>query len=247
MLPKYHVLFGFIFSSLIFLIFPSAGWLGFFIIFLSSFLIDVDHYIYYVWKKKDLSLKNSIVWFKSVSGKFQALSKKQKDSKERSKQKLKVARIHEKITNTRMDYLHKVSTEIVKNHDIICIEDLAVKNLMKNSNLSQSFLDVALGTFYSMLEYKSNWNDKIVSEIDRYFPSSKMCHVCNYIKDDLTLKDREWVCHKCGTKHDRDHNASINIENQGLIILSGSGIESDIKQKRVEALPLGESMKPDFN
>ncbi len=162
-------------------------------------------------------------------------SKKQKESKNRLDQKLKVAILHERITNVRRDYLHKVTTEIVKNHDIICIEDLAVKNLMKNHKLALSFADVGLGELYSMLEYKSNWNDKTVIMIDRFFPSSKMCNICNYIKDDLTLKDREWTCPSCNTNHNRDLNASLNILNQGLKILSGSGIESDIKQKQGES------------
>jgi putative transposase len=170
------------------------------------------------------------------------LSKKVKGSKSRLKQNLKLNKIHEKVTNIRKDYLYKVSTEIIKNHDIICIEDLAVKNMMKNHCLAQAFSDVSLGTFYTMIEYKANWNDKVIVKIDRYFPSSKTCNVCNYINQDLTLKDREWKCPICNIIHDRDINASINILKQGLNILSGSGIDSDIKQKRSKALPLGESM-----
>ena len=154
-----------------------------------------------------------------------------------------LAKIHEKITNVRKDYLHKVSTEIIKNHDVICVEDLAVNNIMKNHKLAQAMSDVSLGTFYSMLEYKCDWNDKQFVKIDRFFPSSKMCSSCGWINQDLTLKIREWTC---GEKHDRDFNASKNILKQGLkIILSGSGIESDIKQKQVEALSLDESMKPE--
>lgn len=170
------------------------------------------------------------------------LSKKIKGSNSRLKQKLKLARVYEKVTNIRKDYLHKVSTEIIKNHDVICIEDLAVKNIMKNHKLAQAFSDVSLGTFYTMLEYKANWNNKTIVKIDRFFPSSKTCNVCNYINQDLTLKDREWTCPSCNTIHDRDFNASINIKNQGLKILSGSGTDSDIKQKRNKALPIGESM-----
>ena len=170
------------------------------------------------------------------------LSKKIKGSNSRLKQKSKLATVHEKVTNIRKDYLHKVSTEIIKNHDVICIEDLAVKNMMKNHKLAQALSDVSLGAFYAMLEYKANWNDKTVVKIDRFFPSSKTCNVCNYINQDLTLKDREWTCIGCGTQHDRDFNASINIKKQGLKILSGLGTNSDTKQKRGEALPLGESM-----
>ena len=170
------------------------------------------------------------------------LSKKVKGSNSRLRQKSKLATIHEKVTNIRKDYLHKVSTEIIKNHDVICIEDLAVKNMMKNHKLAQAFSDVSLGAFYTMLEYKANWNDKTVVKIDRFFPSSKTCNVCNYINQDLTLKDREWTCKSCNTVHDRDFNASINIKKQGINILSGCGMQSDTKQKHSEALPLGESM-----
>jgi putative transposase len=84
------------------------------------------------------------------------------------------------------------------------------------NKLAQAFSDVSLGTFYTMLEYKANWNDKTVVKIDRFFPSSKTCNVCNYINQDLTLKDREWTCKSCNTVHDRDFNASINIKKQGF-------------------------------
>lgn len=188
------------------------------------------------------SLKTKLKKLKYIQ---RQLSKKVKGSSSRNKQKQKLAITHEKITNVRKDYLHKVSTEIVKNHDIISVEDLAVKNIMKNHKLAQAMTDVSLGSFYSMLEYKSKWNDKTIIKIDRFFPSSKMCSNCGWINQDLTLKIREWSCPSCGEKHNRDFNASKNILKQGLKILSGSGIESDIKQKQVEALPLGESMKPE--
>lgn len=187
------------------------------------------------------------------------LSKKIKGSSSRQKQKEKLARIHEKITNVRKDHLHKVSTEIIKNHDVVCVEDLSVKSMMKNHVLAQALSDVALGTFYSMLEYKAEWNDRKFVKIDRFFPSSKMCSGCNFIKQDLTLNDRTWTCSQCGVKHDRDLNASINILNQGKKILEagnaleafplescGSGIESQDKQKQAEALLSNKSMKPDF-
>jgi len=188
------------------------------------------------------SLKNNL---KKLKYEQRQLSKKVKGSSSRNKQRKNLAIIHEKITNVRKDYLHKVSTEIIKNHDVICIEDLAVKNIMKNHKLAQAMSDVSLGAFYSMLEYKCEWNDKTIIKIDRFFPSSKMCSNCDWINQDLTLNIREWTCSSCGEKHDRDFNASKNILKQGLKILSGSGIESDIKQKQVEALPLGESMKPE--
>jgi putative transposase len=188
------------------------------------------------------SLKNKL---KKLKYNQRQLSKKVKGSLSRNKQKQKLSIVHEKIINVRKDYLHKVSTEIVKNHDIISVEDLAVKNIMKNHKLAQAMSDVSLGSFYSMLEYKCEWNDKQFVKIGRFFPSSKMCSKCGWINQDLTLNIREWECSSCCEKHDRDFNASKNILKQGLKILSGSGIESDIKQKQVEALSLDESMKPE--
>jgi putative transposase len=188
------------------------------------------------------SLKTKI---KKLKYEQRQLSKKVKGSSSRNKQKQNLAVVHEKITKVRKDYLHKVSTEIVKNHDLISVEDLAVKNMMQNHKLAQALSDVSLGTFYGMLEYKARWNDKQFVKIDRFFPSSKTCSNCGWINQDLTLSIREWTCPECGEKHDRDFNASKNILKQGLNILSGSGTESDIKQKQVEALSLEKSMKPE--
>ena len=188
------------------------------------------------------TLKNNL---KKLKYNQRQLSKKVKGSSSRTKQKQKLAVLHEKITNVREDYLHKVSTEIVKNHDIISVEDLAVKNIMKNHKLAQAMSDVSLGSFYSMLEYKCEWNNRQFVKIDRFFPSSKTCSKCGWINQDLTLNIREWTCPSCNEKHDRDFNASKNILKQGLKILSGSGIESDTKQKQVEALSLDKSMKPE--
>lgn len=170
------------------------------------------------------------------------LSKKIKGSKSRNKQKTKLALVYEQITNIRKDYLHKVSIEIIKNHDVISVEDLAVKNIMKNHCLAQAMSDASLGIFYSMLEYKSTWNNRQFIKIDRFFPSSKTCSSCGWMKKDLTLSTREWVCESCGEIHQRDVNAAKNILNQGISILSGCGMQSDTKQKRGEALPLGKSV-----
>ena len=188
------------------------------------------------------TLKNNL---KKLKFNQRQLSKKVKGSSSRNKQKQKLATIHEKITNVRKDYLHKISTEIVKNHDIISVEDLAVKNMMKNHKLAQSFSDVSLGIFYTILEYKANWNDKSFVKIDRFFPSSKTCSNCGWINQNLILSIRKWNCPSCNEQHDRDFNASQNILKQGIKILSGSGIESDIKQKQVEASSLDESIKPE--
>ena len=188
------------------------------------------------------TLRRSI---KKLKFKQRKLSRKVKGSKSRSKQRLIVARYHEKVANIRYDYLQKVTTEIVKNHDIICIEDLAVINIMKNHHLAQAMSDVGLGMFYQMLEYKSNWNDKTISMVSRFFPSSKLCHHCGYKNKELTLSDRTWTCPDCGRELDRDGNASQNIKTEGLKILKScvSRTDSQDKQKRAEALPLGESLK----
>ncbi len=185
------------------------------------------------------SLKSKL---KQVKYQQKQLSKKQKGSLSRNRQKIKLALVHEKITNIRKDYLHKVTTEIVKNHDFIAVENLAVKNMMKNHKLAQAMSDVSLGAFYVMLEYKANWNDRVLVKIDRFFPSSKTCSKCGWLKKDLTLAIREWTCEHCHTHHDRDINASKNILQEGLKIRSGCGTQSDIKQKRDKALPLGESL-----
>ena len=175
------------------------------------------------------SLKSKL---KKLKYEQRQLSKKVKGSSSRDKQRKKLAILHEKITNIRKDYLHKVSTEIVKNHDIISVEDLAVKNIMKNHKLSQAMSDVSLGNFYSMLEYKCDWNDKQFVKIDRFFPSSKMCFKCGWINQDLTLNIREWKCTSCGEKHDRDFNASKNILKQGLKYCLVQGLSRTLNKNR---------------
>ena len=145
----------------------------------------------------------------------QSLSRKTSKSVRYEKQRIKVARIHEKITNSRMDLIHKTTTNLIKQFDTIYLEDLNVKGMMKNHKLSKAISDVSWGKFIDTLEYKANWNDKQIIHIDRFFPSSKTCSKCGWINNSLTLKDREWICPKCGTKHDRDFNAAINILNEG--------------------------------
>lgn len=180
---------------------------------------------------------------KKLKYKQKQLSKKIKGSNNRNKQRILVSLIHEKITNKRMDFLHKLSQKIVNESQVICLENLSVKNMLKNHKLAQSISDVSWSKFIEMLKYKSEWNDRQLVQIDRFYPSSKSCSECHYINDNLTLKDREWTCPSCGANHDRDINAAKNILIQGINILSGSGTESDIKQKPVEALRLRKSKK----
>lgn len=138
------------------------------------------------------------------------------ESKNYQKQRLKVAKIHERIANMRRDFLHKLSTELVKNHDIICLEDLSSQNLMKNHKLAKAIGDASWSEFVRMLEYKTDWYEKQVSKISRWYPSSQTCSDCGYISGKKPLSIREWTCSNCGSHHDRDINASINILNEGL-------------------------------
>ena len=142
--------------------------------------------------------------------------KKLSDSSNYQKQRLKVAKIHEKIANKRKDFLNKLSTDIIKNHDVICIEDLSSKNLLKNHRLAKAISDVSWSEFVRMLEYKADWYEKQVSKISRWYPSSQLCSDCGHASGKKPLHVREWICEQCGSCHDRDVNAAINILTEGL-------------------------------
>ena len=143
-----------------------------------------------------------------------------KDCKNYQKQKRKLAKIHNKIKNRRLDNLHKVSTEIVKNHDYIVLETLRVHNMIKNRKLSKSIADVGWSMFVNMIKYKCERYGKECVQIDQWFPSSQICSHCNYKDGKKVLSVREWTCGNCGTHHDRDINAAINIKNKGLELIS---------------------------
>ena len=145
-------------------------------------------------------------------------NRKLSDSRNYQKQKFKVAKVYEKITNSRTDFLHKLSFNLIKNHDVIAIEDLNVKGMVKNHKLAKAILDSSWSTFTTMLAYKAEWYGKTLVKIDRWYPSSKTCSGCNHLltKAELPLSLRSWDCPSCLQINDRDINASINILNEGL-------------------------------
>ena len=180
----------------------------------------------------------------------QHLSRKKKGSRGFENQRLKVARLHEKISNSRTDYLHKCSISLVRRYDIICIEDLNVKGMVKNHRISKSITDASWGKFVSMLTYKAEWNEKKIVKIDRFYPSSQTCNVCGYLnKETKDLSVREWECPECHTRHDRDINAAINILHFGLNnnISAGTVDYTGGEEVRANQSESRSSVKPEAN
>ncbi|AYD48561.1 RNA-guided endonuclease TnpB family protein [Arachidicoccus soli] len=153
---------------------------------------------------------------RKLSRRFKRGAKEQ--SKNFLKQKLVVAKLHEHIKNQREDYLHKASTHIIRSYNSICLEDLNIKGMMQNEKLALAIGEVGWHKFKTMLEYKAEWYGKNILYIGRFQPSSKLCSHCGHIFKELSLKDRSWTCQSCGTHHERDENAALNIKTFGLRI-----------------------------
>lgn len=150
------------------------------------------------------------------------LSHRQKGSNRYYQQKRKVAILHEKIANQRKDFLHKMSRQIANVYDVVCIEDLNMKDMSQSLNFGKSVADNGWGMFSTFLAYKLAELGKTLVKVDKWYPSSKTCHVCGYVYQDLQLSERKWTCSCCNTIHDRDKNASINIKRKGLEMLTPS-------------------------
>lgn len=157
---------------------------------------------------------------KNLKRKQRKLSRKVKGSKKRNKARKLVAKVHGKIARSREDFLHKLSRKVVNENQVIVVENLAVKNMVKNHKLAKVISDCGWGMFCTMLSYKAKNEGKTYVEVDRFYPSSKTCHVCLNQVGSLSLDVRHWECKHCQTVHDRDINAAINIRNEGLRILS---------------------------
>jgi putative transposase len=160
---------------------------------------------------------------KNLARKQQKLARKTKGSKTRGKFRKLVAKVHEKVSNTRQDFLHKLSRNLVDESQVIVVENLNVKGMVRNRKLSKAISDVGWGMFVNFLAYKLEYKEGKLIEIDRFFPSSKKCSCCGHVVSELPLDIREWDCPSCGAHHDRDGNASLNIRAEGIRILSMSG------------------------
>ena len=147
------------------------------------------------------------------------LSRKEKGSNNRNKARIKLAKTYKKISDRKQYYLHKVSNSLINENQVICMENLNVKGMIKNHKIAESILEMNFGEFRRILEYKAKWYNRKIVFVDRFYPSSKICSCCGYKYKDLTLDIREWSCPNCGNHHDRDINAATNILNEGIRLI----------------------------
>ncbi|ADY73284.1 transposase, IS605 OrfB family [Desulfurobacterium thermolithotrophum DSM 11699] len=166
------------------------------------------------------------------------LSGKIKGSNKYLKLQKKIAKLHEKITNQRNDFLHKLSKRIVGDNQVVIVEDLNVKGLLQNGNLSKHIADASWRKFITYLEYKAKLYGRKLIKVNPFYPSSKLCSVCGYKNENLKLSDRRWVCPNCGTEHDRDYNAALNLLREGLKLLKGSLTLRAVGVERPELMPV---------
>ena len=156
------------------------------------------------------------------------LSRKEKGSNNRNKARVRLAKLYKKIGDRKQYYLHAVSNSLIDENQVICMEDLNVKGMIKNHNLAESIYEMNFGEFCKMLEYKAQWHNRKIVFVDRFYPSSKTCHNCGYVNKELKLSDRQWVCPQCGEVVERDYNAALNILDGGLRIIGSSTTESTL-------------------
>ncbi|HEX6779425.1 MAG TPA: RNA-guided endonuclease TnpB family protein, partial [Ktedonobacterales bacterium] len=152
------------------------------------------------------------------------LARKQKGSKNREKARRQVARIHARIADRRCDFLHKLTTRLIRDNQVVCIESLQVKNMLGNHTLAKVIADVGWGELVRQLQYKAAWYGRAVVAIDKFYPSSKRCSACGHMLDSLPLDVRQWTCPECGTVHDRDVNAALNIKAAGLAVYASGEV-----------------------
>ena len=167
---------------------------------------------------------NNLHFNKSQSNKIKRLqrhlSRKQKGGNNRNKARIKLAKLYKKINDKKRYYLHQVSNTLINENQVICMEDLNVKGMLRNHKLAESIQEMNFGEFKRILEYKAKWYNRKIVYVDRFYPSSKTCNHCGHINKQLKLSDRQWICPKCGEVIERDYNAALNILDEGLRILS---------------------------
>ena len=176
-----------------------------------------------------------------------SLSRNQKESNNRQKQRQLVAKVHAQITDSRKDFLHKLTTQLVRENQTIVVEDLAIKNMVKNHKLARSISDASWGELVRQLTYKCEWYGRELIKIDRWFPSSKRCGNCGHIVNKIPLNIRKWDCPKCQVSHDRDINASKNILAAGLAVsVCGANVRPDSQpsEGQLQKTRKGRKQKP---